>query len=332
MTDIFATLGPACDSPAVLKEMLGAGMTGLRLNLNHGRLSETMPLLFEVREAARFFGTELQLLIDLQGRSLRVGALPQPVTLTEGEETVLGKDGIPVPLCLFDPTVAPESFSLCDGRIRLKVLEKRPQAYLCRVVSGGILESRKGLTVPGFETSLPALTEQDREAIACAKAAGISAVMVPFVTGAEQLIAVREALDAAGCREVRIWAKLENRQGLDSMPEWLRYADMCVIARGDLGNAFSVEKVPALQKFIAGACRRSQTPFLVATGLLRSLMHEAQPSRADISDIYNAVLDGASGLMLTDETALGARPVLSVRYLTMGARAAEQDPAALIFS
>lgn len=325
MTDIFATLGPACADIVTLKDMLGAGMTGLRLNLNHGRLSDAMPLLSEVREAALFYGVNLKILVDLQGRSLRTGILPEPFTLKEGETVRLGVDGIPVSACLFEPDVHPDLFSFCDGRIVLETLEKGSQSYLCLVKKGGVLESRKGFTVPGAETSLPVLTAQDRETIRQMKDSGIYAVMVPFAESSRQLLSIRKILDASGCPEVKIWAKLENTTGLSGMEEWLPYADLCVIARGDLGNCYSLEKIPYLQKKIAHVCQDRAIPFLVATGLLRSLMHEEQPSRADISDIYNAVCDGASGLMLTDETALGTRPAVSVGYLARTAKEAERN-------
>lgn len=324
MIDIYATLGPACADIATLKEMLSAGMTGLRLNLNHGRLSDTRPLLLGVREAARFYGTDLQLLADLQGRSLRIGKLDAPLKLLEGDTVVLGEDGIPVPGCLFAPEIEPATIRLSDGTILLEVTKKRKTSYLCRVLQGGVLESRKGICAPGAEEALPALTQEDLIAISGMQAADIHAVMVPFVTEARQLLAVRKALDAQGCFDVKIWAKLENKEGLNAMREWLPYADMCVIARGDLGNSFPLETIPSLQKFIAAQCIRAKVPFLVATGLLRSLIYENRPSRADISDIFNAVSEGASGLMLTDETARGVRPALSVQYLSDTAKAAEQ--------
>ena len=324
MTDVFATLGPACASSAVLKDMLAAGMTGLRLNLNHGRLSETMPLLLEVREAARLFNSKLQILLDLQGRSLRIGTLPAPVLLREGETILLGKGGIPVPAYLFDRNIEPSGFSLSDGRIKLETVQKRSDTYLCRVVTGGILESRKGMTVAGQKTALPALTETDKESLSLALEAGVTAVMIPFVSDTEQITSVRKALSDLGCESIKIWAKLENKEGLSGLKEWLPEADICVIARGDLGNSFPMEQIPPLQKYIASACRAGGKPFVIATGLLRSLMYETQPSRADISDIFNAVLDGAEGLMLTDETALGARPAASIRYLSNTVRMAEQ--------
>lgn len=322
MTDIFATLGPACSNIRILQEMLRAGMTGLRLNLNHGRLSDTAPLLTEARKAALFCGIKLKILTDMQGRSLRVGTLPTPVVLKDGEEVFLGRNGIPVPSCMFKQEFKPKSFSMSDGRILLDVLDKESDRYRCFIRHGGLLESRKGFIAIGAETKLPALTEQDTEAIRNMKEAGVCAVMIPFTEDKEQLISVRKSLDECGCREVKIWAKLENMTGLDNIDDWLPYADMCVIARGDLGNCLPLESIPACQKKIALKCIAAGTPFLVATGFLRSLMHEQQPSRADISDIFNAVLDGASGLMLTDETALGARPVKSIEYLCKTAAAA----------
>ena len=331
MIDIFATLGPACASDETLKQMLEAGMTGLRLNLNHGRLPECMPLITEARAAARFFGTELKIVCDLQGRSLRIGVLPEPLILKTGDTVRLGKGGIPVPEALLRLSEAPEAFSLSDGRIRLRTLTYGPDTCLCLVTEGGVLESRKGIAVPGYESELPPLTAEDLSALDHMREAGVYAVMVPFVTERAQLVSVRRELEKRGCGHIKIWAKLENRQGLKQLPDWLPEADMCVIARGDLGNAYPPETVPALQKHIASLCRSARKPFLVATGLLSSLMRQTSPARADLSDIYNAVLDGAAALMLTDETARGAYPVRAVQYLTRTVNTAGQTADTLFY-
>ena len=191
-----------------------------------------------------------------------------------------------------------------------------------RVLRGGTLGSRKGLTVEGLEYEAPPLTPRDCENLRAARDFGVTAVMQSFTRSAADIAAVRGVLDANGGEDIRVFAKVESRSGVEAVPELLGVSDMIVIARGDLGSACGLYAVPRLQKSIASLCRGSGTPFMVVTQLLYSMQTNPVPTRAEVSDIYNAVLDGASALMLTNETAAGEYPAAAMAALARAANAA----------
>lgn len=317
--EIYGTLGPSCADAATLARMIGEGMTGIRLNLSHTTLREAQPYLDAVRTAERETGRSIGLLLDMQGPELRVGQLREPMTLREGERVALGESGIPLPEDVLRAVTKGQSILLDDGKLRL-----RAESAECAVVErGGMLRSRKSAALPGVEIALPAMTAQDQENLALAPLCGVTAVMQPFVRGSDDLKAVRAAIDECGGAEIRLFAKIENRRGVEALAELLPHADEIVIARGDLGNAVPLWEVPAVQKRIAALCRESGTPFMVVTQMLASMEHARVPTRAEMSDIFNAVLDGAASVMVTGETAAGEYPADVIRYLTLAVRAAE---------
>lgn len=211
-----------------------------------------------------------------------------------------------------------------DGSSSDKTLNRQDTGgiYL-RVVRGGVLESRKSVALPGCSIKTPAMTENDIAQISKAKEFGVTAVMQPFVRSKEDLIEVRRALDKAGCGDIRLLAKIENRDGISRLEELIPYCDEIVIARGDLGNAMDLWDLPAAQKHISAVCRREGRDFMVVTQMLDSMMHRQVPTRAEVSDIFNAVLDGAASVMVTGETAAGEYPLQVIRYLYKTVKAAE---------
>ncbi|MCR5663402.1 MAG: pyruvate kinase [Oscillospiraceae bacterium] len=315
MTRIFGTLGPACAGAARLERMLRLGMTGVRLNLSHRSLLESKPMTDALREAAERAGVRPELVIDLQGPELRIGALESPLPLREGEETAL--DFIPGPIR--EGLRPGQELLLDDGKLLLSVCGTN-RALVRR---GGTLTSRKSLALPGLAVELPALTDSDRENLALAREAGVTGVMQPFVRSRADLTALRSALTDAGAGELRLYAKVENREGLAALPDWLDAADEIVIARGDLGNAMPLWELPAAQKRIAALCRERQKPFMVVTQMLASMERSPVPTRAEVCDVFNAVLDGASSVMVTGETAVGGYPEEVIRVLTATVREAE---------
>ena len=319
MTEIYGTIGPACAGANTLERMLRRGMTGVRLNLSHVTLAEAAPLVRALREAAARCGAEPKLLIDMQGPELRIGALPEPLTLAEGETVTLG-GALPLPLAVLSALEPGQELLLDDGKILLRCETERR----ARVLRGGVLNSRKSVALPGKSLCLPALTESDRVNIAAAAASGVTGVMQPFVRSAEDLREVRAALDEAGGASIRLFAKIESREGVERLPELLPECDEIVIARGDLGNAVPLWELPALQKRIAAACRVASRPFMVVTQMLASMEHSPVPTRAEVSDVFNAVLDGAASVMVTGETAVGDYPAETIDYLTRTAREAEK--------
>ncbi len=322
--DIYGTLGPACSDTDTLEAMFRAGMTGVRLNLSHVALRDAADQLSRLREAAECCGIQPKLLIDMQGPELRVGALPSPLSLETGSAVTLGHGGIPVPALALPHLTPGREVLLDDGKLLLRVTENRDDAATALVIRGGLLQSRKSIALPGAEVHPPAMTEADRANIRDAADFGVTGVMQPFVRSREDLEAVREALDAAGGAHIRLFAKIENLDGAARLRELLPAADEIVIARGDLGNAQPLWKLPALQKRIAAQCRAAGKPFMVVTQMLASMEQSPVPTRAEVSDIFNAVMDGASSVMVTGETAVGRWPVEVIRYLANTAHEAER--------
>lgn len=301
----------------MLEEMLRLGMTGLRLNLSHITLTQAQPMLEELRKASESSGKACELLIDMQGPELRIGALPAPAQLTEGEELEL--ESIAFPEEALSQLHPGQEILLDDG----KLLLVSRKGTLARVKRGGLLQSRKSVALPGVEIRLPPLTREDRENIALAAKTGVTGVMQPFVRCREDLLAVREALDKAGGERIRLFAKIEDMNGVADLAELLPACDQIVIARGDLGNAMPLWQLPAVQKRISSACREAGKPFMVVTQMLNSMERNPVPTRAEVSDIFNAVLDGAASVMVTGETAAGSYPVEVIRYLVNTVRQAE---------
>lgn len=377
--EYYGTLGPACGSVQTLKEMLAAGMTGVRLNLSHGDLEENGHWIRMVQEAGRELHSRVQILMDLRGPELRLGKFKEEIRAEEGSGLILGDGGLPVPEEALAYMCPGDRILIDDGKVELEVVleaafcragaeespwlageagpETRdetaeaglktgnetgepgleagaeagaaPSASGCRimarVVRGGLIKSGKSLAIEGKAVPMPTLTESDRKNIRAAVSYGITGVMLPFVRNKEDLLALREALKEAGAGEIQVFAKIENMQGVESIKELIPYCDHVVIARGDLGNAMPLWKLPGVQKRLARECREAGKPFMVVTQMLDSMHERAVPTRAEVLDIYNAVLDGASSLMLTGETAAGSYPAQAVEYLVNTGEEALRD-------
>lgn len=324
--EFYATLGGACRDAATLENLFAAGMTGARLNLSHTTLEQCAPLLDQVYwPAAQKAGRAAHLIIDLQGPELRVGTLSAPVPLETGSQTVLGPGGISIPQAAREAAQPGDQISLDDSALLLRVEKKRGEDLVCRVERGGLLQSRKSLAILGREVNTPTLTQEDLENLAQAKRFGITHILQPFVRGAEDVRTLRRAMLEAGLDQGKIMAKIENQRGLEQLNEIIEAADIICIARGDLGNSMPLWQLPSAQKHIAQTCRTAGKPFFVVTQLLWSMQERAVPTRAEVSDIYNAVLDGSCALMLTGETAAGRYPVEAMDYLVKTARQALTD-------
>ena len=324
--EFYATLGGSCADRATLDGLFAAGMTGARLNLSHTTLPRCAPLLEDIYwPAARACGRAAHLIIDLQGPELRVGTLSAPVALESGSRTVLGPGGIPIPTAALEAAQPGDRISLDDSALLVQVEEKRPDGLFCRVERGGQLQSRKSLAILGREVHTPTLTQADLDNLAQAKRFGVTHILQPFVRGAEDVHTLRRAMAEAGLEHGKIIAKIENQRGLEKLDEIIDSADIVCIARGDLGNSMPLWQLPSAQKHIARACREAGKPFFVVTQLLWSMQQRAVPTRAEVSDIYNAVLDGSCALMLTGETAAGDYPVEAMDYLVKTASQALAD-------
>lgn len=330
----YGTIGPACSDPDTLARMFEKGMTGVRINLSHTTLPKAKEWLEHVREAHQriAYGSKPEILIDLQGPELRIGELPTRV-LKEGEmisfvlthtERRGDKTDIPIPLLVQKELRKGQRVLLDDGKLALLVEKKEGKKVLCSVLRGGILKSGKSIALPETEAELATLTESDLANLAVAREYGVTGVMLPFVRGKEDLICLRRALEEANAGEIRIFAKLENRKGVEKLTEILPYCDEVVIARGDLGNDMPLWELPVMQAQIARQCRQEKKPFLVVTQMLASMERNAVPTRAEVSDIFRAVSEGASSVMLTGETAVGHYPVEAMEYLTNTVKKAQE--------
>lgn len=334
--EYYGTLGSACDDKDTLRKMFAYGMTGMRLNLAHQSLSEASLEIGRVFKAADEEGIRADLLIDLQGPERRIGDLKKPLELKEGHKVRLGiGEEIPLTSIVLDALREGQELLLDDGKVKLEVLkiqegtpkgapkeEKQPMTAVCKILRGGRLISRKNIAIVDEGTDAPTLTEADKKQLRLVKQYGVTGVMLPFVRGAGDITLLKEELRKSDADDIRIFAKIESKAGYEKIGEIADASDMIVVARGDLGNAFPLWEVPRVQKEIAQVCRHANKPFLIATQFLHSMEHSPVPTRAEVSDIYNAVQDGAAALMLTGETAIGEYPVRAMRFLTKTAKTA----------
>lgn len=323
-TKIVATIGPACDSPAVLEQMIRSGMSVARLNFSHGTFEEHAARIERLRAAARAVGRELALMADLPGPKMRIGQLAEePIQVVPGSTFVLTTEDIVGDAGRASMTFARlpqvvklgDKLFLNDGIIQLEVERVGGSEVRCRVLTGGELRSRKGLNLPGIDLGISAFTERDRECLRFALAKGVDAVSQSFVESAEDINAVREAARSFG-GDPFILAKIERSRALDRMDEILAVADGIMVARGDLGVEVPIERIAILQKTLVRKTVRLGKPVIIATQMLESMTHSRQPTRAEATDVANAVLDGADCVMLSGESATGDYPVEAVATLS----------------
>lgn len=314
--EYYGTLGPTCCEPTILKKMFDAGMTGIRLNLSHSSLEASQSWIHYYFDAARQTGTPKKLMIDLIGPELRIGDLEGSMGLSGGAHVILGYAGIPAPKEIFPYIKKNQEILLDDGKIKLIAEQKISEfSWRCRIICGGVLTAHKSIALPGCSINNPTLSEADLKNLAVAKQYKVTDVMLPFVRNKADLIILREALKENNCEDIRIFAKIENMTGVEHLEELIPYCDYIVIARGDLGNAMPLSKLPRVQAHIAQVCREHKKDFMVVTQMLDSMIRNPYPTRAEVNDIYHAVTQGAKALMLTGETAHGKYPVEAMKML-----------------
>lgn len=328
-TKIIATLGPATSSVDAIRALIGAGADCMRLNFSHGDGASMQPRIAAVRSAAAAEGKHVTLLADIQGPKLRIGHLPQQgVTLVEGAEFLITSreiDGneqqVQSHYAFLAEDLEPGArVLLADGAVELLVERIEGQDVHCRVIAGGRLFSNKGLNLPGRRLSIETLTEKDRRDLEFLAHADVDIVAISFVRSAADLELARELL---GQRKVPVMAKLERPEALDCLDAILDASDGVMIARGDLGVELAFERVPLLQKQILEHAAVRGKWAVVATQMLGSMVSARRPSRAEASDVVNAVLDGTDAVMLSEETAVGEHPALAVEAMAALTRAAE---------
>jgi pyruvate kinase len=328
-TKILATIGPASGTPDRLAAMVKAGMDGARLNFSHGSHDQHRTWAESIRAAAEEAHKPLAIVADLQGPKLRIGDLPGPQTLSRGEEVVIAPedsahDGqLPVsPAVIGEVLKAGNDVLIDDGLVKLRVEEVEHGRARCKVLVGGVVSSHKGVNLPGVALPIPSLTLKDLGDLELALSLEVDYVALSFVRSATDVRELRKLIEDAGSH-AHVIAKIEKAEAVDVLDDILGEADSIMVARGDLGVEIGPASVPLLQKRIILRSLERGKPVITATQMLESMIQHADPTRAEASDVANAVLDGSSALMLSGETAVGAYPIEAVAYMDQIARAVE---------
>ena len=328
-TKIVCTLGPSTDNENTLREIIRAGMNVARLNFSHGKHEDHARRIALVRRLSEEMQHPVTLMGDLQGPKFRIGELPmQGITLTKQQEITLTSDlkgdGIPFPHEAVIAACLPgQKLLIDDGSLVLEVVERIGATRLrTRVLVGGLLTARKGVSAPGTLIAVSSLTLKDREDVAFAVQQKIDALALSFVQRAADVVELRELLNSLGTNPV-IVSKIEKPQAIQDLVNIIKASDVVMVARGDLGVESAPEDVPFHQKKIIRSCLQMGVPVITATQMLQSMVHAPTPTRAEASDVANAVLDGSDAVMLSAETASGEYPVEAVQTLARIAKRAE---------
>lgn len=317
-TKIVGTLGPSSNTPDAVRELIEAGLDVARINFSHGTHEDHARTIGIVRRVAAEVGRSVAIMGDLQGPRIRIGVLNQSLELKEGQDIVLAPESvatgaqIPVTFDHLAADVAPGNRILInDGLIEVTVSGVEGDAVRCTVVFGGTLSSNKGMNLPGVHVSAPSLTEKDREDLAFAVEQDLDALALSFVRVATDIEEMRELVP----QHMLIVAKIEKDIALTNIEEILKASDAVMVARGDLGVELPFEEVPIAQKRIIATANRLGRPVITATQMLESMITHPRPTRAEASDVANAILDGTDAVMLSAETAAGAHPRLAVEAM-----------------
>ncbi len=331
-TKIVCTLGPATNSEEMIRQLIQAGMNVVRLNFSHGSQQEHRLMIEAIRKAAAQLGKAIPILQDLQGPKLRVGKMKNgSIALNRGQqislvaEEILGDEQrIGTSYRYLANDVQPgDKILLDDGLIELKVVHVYRTEVICQVITGGMLSDHKGINLPGIAISQPSFTEKDRDDLMFGIEHGVDLVAISFVRSADDVLAVKEVIQSKG-QEIMVLAKLEKPEAIDHLDDILAVADGVMIARGDLGVELPLQKVPVLQKRIIQQAAHLGKPVITATQMLESMRFNPRPTRAEVSDVANAIFDGTDAVMLSAETATGSYPVETVRTMARIISEAEQ--------
>lgn len=330
-TKIVATIGPASDSPEMLVRLIRAGLNVARLNFSHGDFEGHGERIARIRAAEKATGCPVTIMVDLPGPKMRLGQIdPEPIHLEPGDPFILTSDEITGNRCRVSTSFEPLSrvvkkgdrLFLDDGLIQLLVERVDGKDVHCKVAIGGNLRSRKGLNLPGIDLGISAFTEHDRACLEFALAHGVDALSQSFVERASDIEAVRAAASALG-KQPFILAKIERSEALVKLEEILRVSDGIMIARGDLGVEVPIEQIAVIQKQIIAKANAAGKPVITATQMLESMTTSRLPTRAEATDVANAILDGTDCIMLSGESAMGKFPEESVAMLGRIAASAE---------
>lgn len=333
-TKIICTLGPACDETETMRELLRNGMSAARMNFSHGTHEEHLERLTKFKALRDELGLHTALLLDTKGPEIRIGTFGQKrVELLPGQQFTLSTRETPGDStrvwvsydALPGDVMAGQSILIDDGLVELRVLETKETEIVCAVVNGGELSDRKSVNIPGAKINLPAITAQDEQDILFAIEHEFDYIAISFVRKASDVLDVRSVLEHNHGNRIKLISKIENREGIDNIDEILRVSDGIMIARGDLGVEIPFEEIPALQKLLIKKTYKSGKPVITATQMLDSMIRNPRPTRAEATDVANAIYDGTSAIMLSGETASGKHPAEALRTMVKIAEATEQS-------
>ena len=327
-TKIVCTIGPATAGPEMVEQLAWSGMDAARLNFSHGDHETHLAALQAVRRAQELIGRPLAIIADLQGPKLRIAADAEPRSVMPGDTLVFAGDGTkPGEVGVTFDRLAEVAFPgqellIADGAVRVRVTDVRGGRVETRVEVGGLVSAGKGMNLPGIQLPIPSMTEKDEADLEFALEHGADYVALSFVRTADDVAGLRERIDAAGAR-ARVIAKIEKAEAIERLEEIVEAADGVMVARGDLGVEIGAAEVPLVQKLIIRTAREAGRTVITATQMLESMIHQPEPTRAEASDVANAVLDGTSAVMLSGETAAGAYPLEAVATMNRIVRAVE---------
>ncbi|WP_102411637.1 pyruvate kinase [Beduinella massiliensis] len=318
-TKIVCTVGPASEDVQMLSSLMDAGMNVARLNMSHGSYDEQRPRIENIKRLRREKNIPLAIMLDTKGPEVRTGVLKDgKVTLVDGETFVLTSrevEGDQKSVSVTYPALcthvkAGTRILIDDGLIGLEVIRVEGGTdIVCRVVEGGVLGSKKGVSVPGVDLEIPAISQKDREDILFGIENGIDLIAASFISHASDVMFIRKLLEDNGGENIQIFSKIENRLGVDNFDEILKVSDGIMIARGDLGVEVDMEEVPVLQKAFTRKCNIAGKPVITATQMMDSMMRNPRPTRAEANDVANSIMDGTDAIMLSGETASGKYPL-----------------------
>lgn len=335
-TKIVATLGPACSTKPVLKDMIEAGVNVFRINFSHADYTDVKARIDMIRELNDEFGYNTAILADLQGPKLRVGVMKEDVVVAPGDIiTFQTADDIPgtaervyMNYKQFPADVKPgEKILLDDGKLMFEALETNGTSeVVCRVIQGGPLKSKKGVNLPNTKVSLPALTEKDIRDALFAIENEVDWIALSFVRNAEDLMELQDLISKHSSYKIPIIAKIEKPEGVENIDKIVAFCDGLMVARGDLGVEIPAQEVPLIQKKLVQRAKTARIPVIIATQMMETMITSLTPTRAEVNDVANSVMDGADAVMLSGETSVGNYPVQVIEKMSQIIEAVEDSP------
>lgn len=331
-TKIICTIGPSIESEEMLVKMFNMGMNVARINFSHGTHASAKKHIDTIRRAAQVCDKNIAIMLDTKGPEIRIGEFENGscefkkgdiVSLVK-EECICTKEKIYI-TCkeLFNDVSKGDVLLIDDGKISMKVTEVSSDEILCKFINGGVVKNKKGINAPGIDLSMPFISQKDYEDIKFGCEQGVDLIALSFVRTSEDVLSVRKLLEGFGKPYIEIISKIESQQGVDNLEEILKVSDGIMVARGDLGVEVAPELVPMYQKKIIRLANRYGKPVITATHMLESMIENPRPTRAEASDVANAILDGCDAIMLSGESAIGKYPLESVSYMNKIALSAE---------